>query len=213
MRLKTAVLLLLSLTPNAWSATIEMPLRENAFVRTAAGRERLKYLVSCALPKQMVVVAASGKRQWRFRGDLAIAPHWNRRALTEAEERRVSACMFARTNFYGVPVKISLRNEMVDQSAQLAAHDDERRRYPFFEAGFFGNLFGPNIEAYVCNETLSPARRTHLLRMRRVCSLPGKRDGLSLCGFAMVGACEAPHLMQNGVDYSADVIKVYLPAP
>jgi hypothetical protein len=203
----------LALAASSASSATELTLRDEQFAQTPRGREQLKYLVNCALPADVTVVATADNQRYTFPGGMGLAPGWSTQPLTTAEQRRVSACMLARTNFFGVPVQISVRNDAANASASLQTDDAERRDYPFFEAGFFGNLFEEKPSGFVCTGDTPPSRARHLRTLLRVCSLPGQvAQDISRCGFVMVGSCSEHAFVQNGVDYSADVLKVYLPA-
>src|SRR4051794_453827 len=102
------------LAPMLWQGPAlgaELALRDEILVQSPDGRQVLKYLVSCALPADVTVVAEHGGQRYSFPGGAALAPAWSTRALSAAEERLVSACMLARTNFFGKPVEISMRND------------------------------------------------------------------------------------------------------
>jgi len=194
----------------------ELTLRDDKIAQTPQGREQLKYLVNCALPADVTVIASAGEQRYALPGAMGLAPAWATRPLTPSEQRRVSACMLARTNLFGVPVQISMRSDAADATKSLEADAGERRDYPFFEAGFFGNLFQEQPEGYVCTGDAPSSRMRHLRSLLRVCSLPITNapgaSYVSRCGFVMVGACRDHAFVQNGVDYSADVLNVYLPA-
>lgn len=214
--LRYGTLLFLLLTSTALPAA-EVMLRDAKMAQTAEGREQLKYLVSCALPRDTTVIAVADNQRFSFPGSMGLAPSWATRPLTAAEQRRVSACMLARTNRFGVPVQLSLRSDAADAPESLHADADERHGFPFFEAGFFGNLFLENPEAYVCTGDTPPQRMPHLRSLLRVCSLPMSgteaSSGISRCGFIIVGSCKDRPFVQNRTDYSSEVLNVYLPGP
>ncbi len=214
--LRYVALLFLLATAGAGHA-IEFTLRDEKLAQTAEGRQQLKYLVNCALPADASVIAVVDDQRFSFPGGMGLAPEWATQPLTAAQQRRVSACMLARTNRFGVPVQLSIRSEATDAPESLRTDADERRAFPFFEAGFFGNLFLEQPEGYVCTGETQPQRTPHLRSLLRVCSLPMSgahaASGISRCGFVMVGACKERPFMQNGADYSSDVLNVYLPGP
>lgn len=209
--------LLFLLAPSAALPAAELMLRDEKLAQTAEGRQQLKYLVNCALPADATVIAVADNQRFSFPGSMGLAPDWATRPLTAAQQRRVSACMLARTNRFGVPVQLSIRSDATDAPESLHTDADERRKFPFFEAGFFGNLFLPQPEGYVCTGDTPPQRTPHLRSLLRVCSLPlsgaDAASGISRCGFVMVGACKERSFVQNGTDYSSDVLNVYLPGP
>jgi hypothetical protein len=133
---------------------------------------------------------------------------------TDAEERWLSACIYARTNHFGIPIQISMRADNLDNPA-LAATAQERQVYTIFEGGFFGNLFALGSPAYVCLGNPTQAERAGRIFTQRVCTHASGRkraDGrdLSRCGFVITGSCSDPaNLHIDGQSYS-EVIKVYL---
>ena len=195
----------------------ELMLRDEKLAQTPEGRQQLKYLVSCALPEGTTVIAIAGNERLSFPGAMGLAPGWTTQPMTAAERRRVSACMLARTNYFGVPVELSIRSDAADAPPSLRADDDEQRTHTFFEAGFFGDLFKDQPEGYVCIGDTSQRRLPHLRSLLRVCSLPATGAGdpshVSRCGFLIAGSCAAHPFLQNGTDYQPDVLMVYLPAP
>jgi len=198
----------------------ELTLRDEQLVQTPEGRQLLKYIVNCALPADVTLAFKVKDERYVLPGALGLAPGWSTRALTGQEERRVSACVLARTNFFGIPVQLSMRSDAPDMQHALKADGSEQHAFPFFEAAFFGNIFKPRQEMYVCMGDVPggeyPARQKHLGSLLRVCSLAANGSvagNLSRCGFVMAGSCNAPIFRQNDIDYSADAIRVYLPAP
>jgi len=190
----------------------QLPLLDDSLARTVDGRQLLKYIVNCALPAIDTVNVATDSGAFSFPGDLGLAPEWSSRSLGDAEKRRVSSCLAARTNFFGKPVRISLRSEDPQAPVGLQSDDPERRDYPFFEGGFFGNFFSANPVAYVCVGDTTASRAAHLESLLRVCTL--EKDGtpgLSRCGFRIVGNCRDRPFTQDGVDYGKEVLQVYLP--
>lgn len=209
--------LLFLLAASAALPAAELMLRDAKMAQTAEGREQLKYLVSCALPQDTTVIAVADNKRFSFPGSMGLAPGWATQSLTAAEQRQVSACMLARTNRFGVPVQLSLRSDAADAPESLHADADEQRGFPFFEAGFFGNLFLEHPEGYVCTGDTTPQGTPHLRSLLRVCSLPmsgtDASSRVSRCEFIIVGSCKERPFVQNGTDYSSEVLNVYLPGP
>jgi hypothetical protein len=219
-----AAALLIALDPaRAFAAPMALQrLEATDLSRSAAGRQLLRYVVGCALPAGSALTVGRGQRRQVFRGEIGLASEWTARALTLTEQRRVSACLLARTNRHGRHVRISMRMAAPDapsglQAAMVSA--SERRQYPFHEGTFFGNLFADAAQGYVCaGGPPSPARTRHLRSLHRVCSLladGAAADGAraTMCGQRSVGVCAAPAFVQDGIDYLTDAIEVYLPAP
>lgn len=194
-----------------------MPLADPAQASTEDGRMRLKYLINCALPAGVIVETEADGKRYEFPGDLGLASEWSQRALTAEESRWVSACILARTNYFGREVKISIRADPAP-AGRLTADSEERARFPLHEAGFFGNIFSPDAPAYVCIGDESPQRESPLRALYRICSLPDGRhldDGraLSYCNFIVTESCSTRPFVQGGVDYSGQVVHIYLQLP
>lgn len=201
-----------------WIASItaakEHPLRNESLAQTGQGRQLLKYLVGCALPKKDSVFVTVDGKKYTFQGKLGWVPDWIDRPMTEAEKRKMSACIAAHTNFFGKTVQISLRSDDPAAPKGFQTTAAERKDYSFFEAGFFGNLFVTNPVSYVCLGGDSAERKTHLENLYRVCSLGhNKVKGYSRCNFKIVGLCKDKPFVQDGVDYSHEILQVYLPPP
>lgn len=193
-----------------------LKLRNPAMAANTDGRMLVKYLVSCALPAGTVVEVASEGGTHRFPGSMGLAPAWAERDLNEAEQRLVSGCILARTNRYGLPVLLSMRNDDPEAPPALQADAEERHAHTHFEGAFFGNLFEPGSPAYACLGGSPGAERTRALEASlRVCTLPSRGEapaGLTRCGFIVVGQCDAAGYVQDGVDYSAAAVQVFLKA-
>ena len=201
-----------------WIASIavakEHLLRNESLAQTEQGRQLLKYLVGCALPEADSVFITIDEKKYTFQGNLGWVPGWVDRPMTDAEKRKMSACIAAHTNFFGKTVQISLRSDDLAAPKGFQTTATERKDYSFFEAGFFGNLFVENPVSYVCLGNDSAERDKHLESLYRVCSLEHKNvKGFSRCNFKIVGHCKDKPFMQEGVDYSREVLQVYLPAP
>jgi hypothetical protein len=207
-----ALMLLTLLAPTIRAEQRE--LQDTQLVQTDAGRQLLKYLVSCALAPDVTVTFAVAGQAYVLAGGLGLAPLWLEKSLSLEEEKTLSACIFARTNSFGKTVQLSLRG---DSAHRLQTDAAERASFPFFEAAFFGNLFRDQPESYVCIGDALPQREEHLESLLRVCSLlparglPGAQA--SRCGFTVVGACKDRPFVQNGQDFSNSALRVYLPNP
>jgi hypothetical protein len=191
----------------------EYQLRNDELAQTEQGRQLLKYMVSCALPAgESIVVTVDEK--YIFQGALGLVPDWAHQPMTEEEKRRLSSCLAAHTNFFGKPVQISLRSDDPAASESLRTTAEERANFPFFEGGFFGNYFIPHPVSYVCLGDTPVERDQHLASLLRVCTIKNEGDTeLSRCDFKVVGLCKDKPFVQDGVDYSKEVLWVYLPEP
>jgi hypothetical protein len=103
-------------------------------------RQFLKYLYSCALPEgASLPLVINGVDYGTLHGAVGLAPEWGQPGgkCDEHCQRWVTACLLARTNFWGVPIQISLRGPhpaLTPTAAEMAA-------YPNREGSYFGNLF------------------------------------------------------------------------
>ncbi|UQA56234.1 hypothetical protein [Polyangium aurulentum] len=189
-----------ALVPNALvpNALVPNALAPNALASIkdpgAAGemsRAFLRYAVGCAFrPDQSLAFAwtdADGvEHEEEFVGALGLAPQWQTAALDEAGQRWVSACLAARTNWYGVPVTLSTRARAASLVAPTA---QELASYPIEEGAFWGNLFAPTPKLYACH---AAANVSHARSLQRDCAA-GHVDGQNVveCGIIeIVGTCE-----------------------
>jgi uncharacterized repeat protein (TIGR01451 family) len=109
--------------------------------------------VGCALDGTMafnfVWTDASGVAHWEaYPGILGLAPEWGTGPLGEAHQELVSACMAARTNYYGVAVDFSLRGPASPIASPSSA---ELGAYPSIEGAFWGDLFAATPYLRACN--------------------------------------------------------------
>jgi hypothetical protein len=196
------------------TAPTEVELADPTLAATPEKRQQLHYLVSCALPKDIVLYTHQGTSRFTFPGQIGLAPGWLRQPLTLAEERWVSACLLALTNYFGKHVEVSLHAEPAPVSLlQLSA--DDQQHFPLFEGGFFGNLFRPNPVAYVCQGTRTPTEDQAPVLQDRVCTWPTGAhtpDGkpVTPCQFILTGPCSDPASFTVDGDHYAEVIFVRL---
>lgn len=132
----------------------------------------LSYLIECALPagEEVSITSASGRPRL-VTGIFGLAPEWRTGALSQAGERKVSACLAARANHLERSVSISLRHPEIETTAV------EADLYTTHEGAFWGNFFGEAPAIHACR-----ARGGGL--SGRVCA--ESED----CGFTFVGDCE-----------------------
>lgn len=151
------------LTPKAFAA-IRDPGSNGALAR-----DLLRYLVSCALrPDQTFSFSwtdsAGVVHNETYRGDLAMADWWVYQPLSDDYQKRwMSACIAARTNYYGVSVTISVRGS----HAKMGSTAAERARYTVREGAFWGNLFDPNPYLRAC---YSPSGVAQARAKKRECA-------------------------------------------
>ncbi|MCG8419324.1 MAG: hypothetical protein MJE77_15430 [Proteobacteria bacterium] len=120
-------------------------LEDGDLEQSRAGRDLLNYVARCAFPRGVSLVAEWDGHEYVFPGLLGLAPEWETRRLSASEEHIISACLISHVNAYGASLPISLRS-----AGWLDMDDEERQDYPVYEATFFGNVFGPELETYAC---------------------------------------------------------------
>jgi hypothetical protein len=113
----------------------------------------VKYAVSCALtPSQSFSFSwtdSSGVvHDETYTGGVGLAPRWATGPLDLTGQRLVSACLAARTNYYGVTVLISMRSGAPPLDAMTPR--SELAAYPHVEGAFWGNLFASTPALYAC---------------------------------------------------------------
>ncbi|MCG8421219.1 MAG: pentapeptide repeat-containing protein, partial [Proteobacteria bacterium] len=149
----------------------------------------LSYAVSCALPQEeSAMLIDENSDPWGLSGSLGLAPWWQDRALDDVPDgfpadtgqKRISACLAARTNALARPVVISLR------SPEIATSPVERQIYDHSEGAFWANLFGDDPYVNTCIASGGgPAGR--------ICA-----DGY--CSFTHKGDCATVCSSRDGVD-------------
>jgi alpha-tubulin suppressor-like RCC1 family protein len=134
----------------------ENGLRENGLAtlafKTWFDRDRaraanvMQYVAKCALRADQALAYTDGAGQsYRWPGSLGLAPGWNARAATVAEQEWVSACLMAFTNKCGNNVTVSLRapTEGAPETERFPLEAGEATGWSYQEGAFFGNLFDP----------------------------------------------------------------------
>ena len=183
-------------------------LSSGALVDTADGREVLSYIVSCALPTgESVTVQDSTGTSHHFNGSLGLAPSWATQVPSVEDRRWVTACLLARTNYYGVSVQLSMRGA----SDALATNAGEEQAYARLEGAFYGDLFDANAQSwFACGANNEP------INDLRLCTISA--DGATTqCGFTYTNLCpsscdgDAPYTNCSGNSSSwSEVISVFL---
>ncbi|MEO8552855.1 MAG: hypothetical protein ABI678_22910 [Kofleriaceae bacterium] len=158
----------------------------SSLIETAAGRDVLTYVVRCALAaNQTVVFRSSNGASYSFAGEIGLASAWTTRALTTSEQRWVSACILARTNYYGVQVNLSLRGD----HPALGATFGEVLQYGAAEAAFYGNIFIPEQPEYACIGVMKEIGIGSPSYPLRQCAVQNGKSGITMCGFTYTGGC------------------------
>jgi hypothetical protein len=153
----------------------------------------LRYAVGCAFnPSQSFSFswtdALGAVHDETYQGALGLAPGWAYGPLWGSGQRIVSACLAARTNYFGVTVHLSVRGAVEalrenTSAAELAA-------YPYVEGAFWGNLFSSSPGLYAC---YNPANVAHSRADQRDCAT-GYLDSagqLHSCGpIVLTGSCD-----------------------
>ncbi|WP_437302611.1 hypothetical protein [Sorangium sp. So ce388] len=154
-----------ALTPNGLAAI------KNSGPSGVQSREFMRYLVSCALRADQTFSfswtdTAGVVHPEVFRGELGIAHWWATGGIVNDTyvQRQITACIAARTNWYGVHVLISLRNA---ESASMGSTAAERAAYTVREGAFWGNLFASQPFVRSC---YSPAGVTRARQLQRDCA-------------------------------------------
>ncbi|APR85997.1 Hypothetical protein A7982_11346 [Minicystis rosea] len=139
-----------------------------------------------------------------YTGMIGLAPGWATEPLSdEVQQRLVSGCLAARTNYFGVTVQISLRSPQNPLKKDLTSA--EVAAYPHVEGAFWGNLFTTSPALSACynasNESIARSAQ-------RVCATGAVGDGGQPvpCGpIALAGACSTvcPNLGGDGTFYTS----------
>jgi hypothetical protein len=125
------------------------------------------YLIDCALtPSQSFSFnwtdAQGANHAETYTGNLSLAPDWATGPLDLEGQHLVSACIAARTNYFGIHVDISLRAD-VDVLADNTTKA-ELGAYSFIEGAFWGNLFSSTPYLSACYKADNVAHSRASLR-------------------------------------------------
>ncbi|MBX3160154.1 MAG: hypothetical protein KF773_29575 [Deltaproteobacteria bacterium] len=155
---------------------------------TADGREVLGFIVSCALPIDVTLVAKHNNETFEFPGEIGLTPQWLHQRLGQAGKGWISACLFARANALDVALPISMRGP----HRALRTDADERASWPLEEGAFYGNLFTPGNDPpdwWACRGRDQRAGEFGGL-VDRDCAEPDPANpGKTLCGLNYAGDC------------------------
>ncbi len=140
-----------------------------------------QYLVECALPEGASFVLPVAGEDRTFSGSMGLAPEWATGVCDVTCQRWVSACLFARTNAFGLPVGLYFSGPHPSLAAQTSKDGGPAANgFPLREGAFYGNMFGDLARRFDCRgDGYDPL----FVTVRR-CSQPG-----SACGAAHVGTC------------------------
>jgi hypothetical protein len=156
-------------------------------------RDLLRYTVGCALSASQSFTfswtdALGALHKETYPGLLGLASGWASGPLDKTGQQMVSACLAARTNWYGVSVTISVRS--VEEPLRTMVRSSELAAYPNIEGAFWGNLFAPTPALYTCyNEQTAEYSRS----LQRDCAAGhvDSQGGVETCGsITIVGRCQ-----------------------
>ena len=133
---------------------------------TADGRELFAYVASCSMTAGRSVVIVSGGVSYTFKGTMGIAKEWEASTLPTSKYKRVSACVLARTNFFGTEVAISMRN------SNIATKTSELEAYTVVEGAFWGDIFSTTVTLRACASPAKLAGSTVSTMPLRECAAP-----------------------------------------
>ena len=154
------------------------PDTSDALNATDDGREVLAYIISCAMPADVTLIASDGTR---YSGEIGLAASWLNHPMNDDQQRWVSACLFSRVNKFGDIVQVSLRGP----HPQLQTVASEVADFTALEGAFYGQYFNvPQLEAYACS---GPGNAEAVID-DRVCATDGG-NGSTECGFTYTGPC------------------------
>jgi len=192
------------LASNALSSTrLEANLATAELLSTEDGREVYSYIISCALPAEITLVAevpdapdttldapytcTSG--HCSFQGGIGLAEYWIDHKLAPKDQRWVSACLLARVNANDTAEAISLRGPHDNLTVTI----DEAELYAVEEGAFYGNIFsgdpdGP-IDWNCCRGEGQASGESGGLALRDCTEEDPANPGSTLCGFKYAGDC------------------------
>ncbi len=174
------------------------------------------YSVSCALPESQGGTCAndpgcvevtyqlypSGTETKQYYGGIGLAPSWKTNPdfdLDPQGQRRVSACLAARTNPHRKKVQISIRGVGIPTTMT------EENIYTHHEGAFWGNMFDPNPVVHSCSVNGNGPSG-------RICT-GGNCDFVDEghCDFACADKDADGNYTDCGAEGSTDVINTFLP--
>jgi hypothetical protein len=175
------------LTPSTIPSTALTALQD-AGTAGDLSRKFLKYAVGCAFnTSQSFQVtwtdAQSVPQTETYYGSLGIAPEWATGALSATQQRWISACIAARTNYFGISVVLSMRGD----KTELSADATERSTFSHLEGAFWGNLFATTPSLHSCYNL---AERAYVRGKNRACAAGYDDGSVHWCGIiSSIGDC------------------------
>jgi hypothetical protein len=155
-----------ALYPNALDPSSLASLQDPGEAGTLS-RQFIQYAVSCAFtPSQSFSFSwtdSSGvEHEVTDPGGVGLAPGWATGPLNITGQHLVSACLAARTNWFGETVIISMRSGVPPLDTMTPR--SELEAYPDVEGAFWGNLFATTPELYTCYDPANVANDRANLR-------------------------------------------------
>lgn len=188
----------------------KVPLQNPDWLASQEKRSLLGFITECALRKDQFLITQNDDFTFEFYGRLGIAPTWNgfSGSLTATEQRWVSSCVLARVNYFGTPVPFNLRTDK-KSSLYTPVTEAELDEFPYYEGGYFGNIFQSTQKKYVCQ---GDAPKTLLVGKNRICSIPALEgdSNISACGFTIVGNCDDASVFNLDNTVYKEVFHVWL---
>ncbi len=179
-----------ALLPNALSPSALSAIQDPSLAGFLS-RLFLKYTVGCALKQDQSfnfswTDEAGVLHAETYKGSVGIAPEWVSGPIDAVGQEMVSACLAARTNWYGTPVTISMRSY---NKALRTPPGDETTAYPDVEGVFWGNIFSatPYLRACYNERTIGNSRAAH-----RDCAVGhiDEQGAVTECGMIhILGSC------------------------
>jgi hypothetical protein len=181
------------------------------------GQRLLKYVVECALPRSDRLLTSYQGQDVVLEGSIGLASDWKTHALSEIDQRWLSACILSRINAFGASVQLSLRG--AHPALQKSVTLEESRNFDFQEGAFYGNLFANPPAIYACSGVSN--LKGKLAKEQRVCTEPTHESQTSRCGIVLTGSCSQAcssydaqqgfftHCAGGGRSYS-EVVTVFL---
>ncbi|WP_437586052.1 hypothetical protein [Sorangium sp. So ce1000] len=171
----------------------------------ALSREHLRYAIECALESSQSFsfrwVDVSGlDHDETYTGMLGLARSWAWEPLTEEGQRWVSACLAARTNYYGVRVMISSRGPTKAINKQ---NTPELSTFTKEEGVFWGNIYASSPALYACHVPDNDASSRAALRDCAAGHINETTGSIQPCGtIRILGPCATycdPIAPKNGI--------------
>ncbi len=152
---------------------------DNDIHETSAGRDLVRFATRCALADGDTLIVDLEGDTVEYPGSFGLAEAWVDEPLSQDGQSRISACMIAHVNAFGVGVPLSFR-------LVSGRRDQNNRIFSHYEGAFFGNLFNESEgPAYSCYGQSPPTRFDVRAgdRMLRLCAgeTCGRIESLGSC--------------------------------